>query len=649
MTPSSAQDRYWHFLLDRVSLQRAAHLVADDSRHDFQESYIDRQVFTHYRDQIIVEIIDALTTGRYLPGPAVPANIPKSEFSERPGSLLPYRDRIVVQAIAMIIAPIADEFLSDNVWSWRVKDEIKGKTPDQIRTGLFKESDISDFPFLKRKSIKKYVDEFEPWYALWPKFEELTSDALQSGDYKWMLVSDISGYFENIQLDMLRDLLISNLPGANNTVNLLMDHLHAWSRRTYEGTPVKRGIPQGNSVSSFLGNIFLKPVDDHFEYNFAGDVKYFRYMDDIRILAKDKRTAVDAALALEEQIRLCQLNLQSSKTKILTATDAMKQITDKRLERLDDLKELMLAKKIAKPEALALLDDIYKSKGSWKNTKALRQKPAEGLNLRALRRWAQLHYDLGSSIPVDRMVDEALANPDYKITRELLKIGRRFPGKKTACQRVSNFITDNLATFEYHEAELIRAIRYFHHLPEELYARALRNVLAQEVDPYVRVQSARLMAKLPDIEFDADLIVKSCLRSPDMRVVTAGVMSASLDDAQSVSAHLRAFAGHSAHDVLRLAQYIRALRRETGPRTRLLDFVFGTPSMVAQRVYDYASFLRFISTGSADASEDIISRCESVMSARYTAAEMKVFLRFLRNRARANLSWLAKGNHGRDD
>lgn len=643
------QDRYWSFLTDRRTLQRAAHLVADDSRNDFQESYLDRQIFTHYRDQIISEIIDALSTGRYLPHPATPANIPKSEFSERPGSLLPYRDRIVVQAITMIIAPIADELLSENVWSWRVKDEIKGKTPDQIKTGLFKESDISDFPFLKKRSIKKYVDEFEPWYALWPKFEELTTDALRDGRYKWMLVSDISGYFENIQIDMLRDLLISNIPGANNTINLLIDHLRAWSSRTYEGAPIKRGIPQGNSVSSFLGNIFLKPVDDHFDFHFGEEVKYFRYMDDIRILAETRETAVNAALALEGQIRLCQLNLQSSKTKLLTATDALKLITDQRLDRLDELKASMNERSIEKTAALNVLEDIYKSRGTWKGTKSIKNRPADGLNLRILRRWAQAHYELGSSLPVDRMVDEALGNPDYKVTRELLKIGRRFPGKHGAALKIAAFITSGSAAFDHHEAELLRALRYFHRLPDAAADRAIRNLLAQEADPYVRVQSARLIAKIPEDLEDADRMVVSCLKSPDIRVITAGVMAASFDDAASVSLRLRQFSGHSAHDVLRLTQYIRALRRESKPREDLLGFIFTTPSATAQRVYDYAAFLRFIACGSADASEAIIARCETALAGRFIASELRLFLTFLRNKARSNLSWLAKGNQGRDD
>jgi hypothetical protein len=45
---------------------------------------------------------------------------------------------------------------------------------------------------------------------------------------------------------------------------------------------IKKGIPRGSSMSSLLGAFYLMELDQKME---KLDVKYFRYMDDILILA----------------------------------------------------------------------------------------------------------------------------------------------------------------------------------------------------------------------------------------------------------------------------------------------------------------------------------------------------------------------------
>jgi hypothetical protein len=647
---SQLQDKYWQFLTDRRVLQRAAHLVGSDSRNDFEDSYLERQIFSHYRDEIITDIIHSLNSGRYLPQPATPVSIPKSELSRRPGLQLPYRDRIVLQAILMIVAPLVDEQLSENVWSWRVKEELKGKTPIEIgKRGLFSESDIGDFPFLKRKTIRTYIEEFEPWYALWPQFDERTRVALVDEDYKYMLFSDIAGYFENISLPILRDLLFKLLPDAPNTINLLMAHLYAWCRPAYDGSSTQRGIPQGNAISSFLGNIFLKPVDDFFDFHLdKSRILYFRYMDDIRILAKTREEARQAALALEEQIRSCQLNLQTSKTKLVSADDAMKMITDRRLIKLDGLLPRYKERKLTRERLLIELQEVARDRGDSRDARSIRgTKPLDGLNLRVLRRWAATHYEAKSAVPVARVATEALHNPNYKVTRELLRIGRRFPNRRNIAQAVSRFICARRPSFEYHEAELLRALRHFHMLPEEIFEHAERNANGSEYDPYVRVQSVLLLLRRRGELDAADLLVSNCLKSPDSRVILAGVLAVALNGPQAVAGHLRRLAAHASHDVTKLVQYVRALRREHQPREALLQFVFGTPDTIAERVYTYAAFLRFISTGDAKGSRRLMEVVEPEIQNRYTNAELRRFLRFLKTKAEENLFFLA-GHHERD-
>lgn len=626
------QDRYWKFLTDENILRRAAHLVGVDSRHDFRESYIDRQIFSYYREDIVRDIIQSLESGQYQPHPITYVNIPKSDLAERPGTMIAFRDRVVIQAIIMIIAPLADEHLSENVWSWRVKPELRGKTPDVVsERGIFGETDVSSFPFLKRKTINTYIEEFEPWYALWPDFDRKSREALSMSEYNFMLFSDIAGYFENISLPMLRDLLYRVVPESPNTVNLLMRHMSAWCRPAYDGSATLRGIPQGNAVSSFLGNLFLKPVDDYFHATFDEDeVRYFRYMDDVRIITRTREFARHAAIALEHQIRLCQLNLQSAKTKLLTAREAEAAISDVRLDELDTILPRYRAKSLSRPEALRKLGVIYRDAGSSIDAKPISSRaPLEGLNLRTLRRWAATHYEMGSDAPATRIVSEALANPSYKVTRELLRLARRAPQNSSASLRAARFIVSGGSKFEYHEAELIRACRYFHYVPASLFDHARRIAMGSEHDPYSRFESILLLLRHPGYLSESSKLVAACMATPDTHVKIAGVLSSSMGSAAEVSHHLKEFSTNGSHEVVKMVQYVRALRHEENHRNDLLSFVFGTEEMISHRVYDYAAFLRFIATGDVGSRTSLISHCRETMKSKFLHKRFRGFLRFL--------------------
>jgi hypothetical protein len=168
----------------------------------------------------------------------------------------------------MCLAPKLDMHLASGVWSWRVKKGLRGRGTEAIgRRGIFRETDIAEFPFLKRKTVRKYIEPFDPWYALWPVFDRVSRATLANPRFQYMVVSDIAAYFENIELGLLHGLLQRYEPEAPETINLLMRHLRVWSGFAFDGSQILRGIPQGNSVSSFLGNFFLKPVDDFFRRN----------------------------------------------------------------------------------------------------------------------------------------------------------------------------------------------------------------------------------------------------------------------------------------------------------------------------------------------------------------------------------------------
>jgi hypothetical protein len=95
--------------------------------------------------------------------------------------------------------------------------------------------------------------------------------------FKFLVVTDIAAYFENIQLPILRDVLLRIFPQDQKIVNFLISVLEYWCPHTNQHRTFHRGIPQGTQISSFLGNLFLMPLDAVME-SFCAEhpAKYFR-------------------------------------------------------------------------------------------------------------------------------------------------------------------------------------------------------------------------------------------------------------------------------------------------------------------------------------------------------------------------------------
>jgi hypothetical protein len=73
-----------------------------------------------------------------------------------------------------------------------------------------------------------------------------------------------------------------------------------------------QGLCTGNSTEGFFANVYLKGIDQ--EMALLESIDFGRYNDDMRIFAKDRPTAKQAMLALQERLLTKALNLNSSKT-----------------------------------------------------------------------------------------------------------------------------------------------------------------------------------------------------------------------------------------------------------------------------------------------------------------------------------------------
>jgi Reverse transcriptase (RNA-dependent DNA polymerase). len=485
-------DQLWKKATEIKSLEAAWHLTRSELRSDFFLDFYYQQAFANFLAPQITELHRVLRAGTYSPRSLRPVPVPKGPLSTRPGSTIPLRDRVILWSIVRTIAASVYATLHTSVYSYTLKENPK-------QGELFREGDVLSLPFLKKKDISAELDPFEAWYDLWPDFEERTKEVIGIG-YKYLVVSDVAAYFENINLDILFDQLMGHLKSEPQICNFLHDIFRAWTTRTHTGTKAQRGIPQGSNVCSFFGNVYLMPVDDAFgTFMEANDCVYIRYMDDIRIFCKDATVARKAAFLLEQQTRSLHLNLQTAKTKILEEKASDKQITNHLFDdRIDDLVALRetLEKKGVEPQAArATLLKIAKRTPVNPESKRLYRlrTPSNDLTSRALRMWMNLSLELDDPTFIETLLVHVRTNPDQRVSKVFINTCKNFPRHGSLGKNIVSFLGSDQNIHSQQESELIRAARYLSAVPDELWKRALTHVRDASPTFSLRVQSLLLL------------------------------------------------------------------------------------------------------------------------------------------------------------
>ncbi len=259
---------------DPKNLGLALNFAKDSAKKFFIPDFFRHQDFVHNSKRLLHDISIRLQNNEYSPHSILSVDIPKSGLTTRPGSIIEFADLVVLFSIICSLIEELDAKLPDNVYSFRLNP--KYKEPDQ---SLLVDRDIPLLPIEKRKEIKR----FEEWYEAWPEFDSETKKIIETGDYNFLVISDITSYYENINHDALRNILES-VPGKRPQINLLMEFLREWTIPMPDGYKIHRGIPQGNDISSFLGNIFLLPLDKELvKLEREDGLKHIGYLDDVTI------------------------------------------------------------------------------------------------------------------------------------------------------------------------------------------------------------------------------------------------------------------------------------------------------------------------------------------------------------------------------
>lgn len=232
----------------------------------------------------VTSLRDAIASGTYRPAPMEVCDVPKSGGAIRPGSILQLRDAVVYSACV--------DAAYQSIYS-----RIYGTGP------------LRDFAYRLRDPNDRdgwFLDQFTGW----KDFDRASIGRIQDGA-QWVVLADIAGYFEHIDLSQL----FSDLRAAgvdDLVLRQLSDLLNAWQ-------VAARGIPQGQSPSDVLGKLYLASVDDNLT---ASGFDHVRYVDDIRVFCKDIASARKAILVLSSLLRARGLSLQAAKLQIMRADKA---------------------------------------------------------------------------------------------------------------------------------------------------------------------------------------------------------------------------------------------------------------------------------------------------------------------------------------
>src|ERR1051325_12096321 len=208
------------------------HLAHGDSRDDFATDPLGYADYAFMKDNRFRFITEQIRDQHYRFSRLTDIDIPKSGLSVRPGNVLPIEESSILHAIVYLIAPKIDRHLHKSVYSYRLAKDWKQRA--RKADSLFRHADVANIPFLKRKTLAAINIE-EQWYDAWPEFDAESVRAVKKKGFTHLPKTDITAYFENIELSTLASMLNNFLPTHPAIINFFTQILHYWPRHTRSG------------------------------------------------------------------------------------------------------------------------------------------------------------------------------------------------------------------------------------------------------------------------------------------------------------------------------------------------------------------------------------------------------------------------------
>lgn len=228
-------------------------------------------------DERLLDLQDRVHRGSYHPQPVRRVHVPKGNGKTRPIGIPALEDKIVQQAVRMVLEPIYEAEFVGFSYGFRPK-----------RAG----HDALD---ALAEAIQRKVN--------------------------WVLDADIRSFFDTIDHRCLQR-LIEHRIGDSRMVRLLMKWVNAGVMEEGKLHAVEAGTPQGGIISPLLANIYLHYVLDLWVLSWRrtearGAMYVVRYADDFVMGFQKEEDAVRMRKAVAERLGDYGLELHPDKTRVI--------------------------------------------------------------------------------------------------------------------------------------------------------------------------------------------------------------------------------------------------------------------------------------------------------------------------------------------
>jgi group II intron reverse transcriptase/maturase len=241
---------------------------------------IDGQTWSSYGQNLdakLLDLQDRIHRGSYHPQPVRRVHIPKADGSKRPLGIPALEDKIVQQAVRMLLEPIYEaQFLGFS------------------------------YGFRPGRSQHDALDAV--YVALHAKVN-------------WVLDADIHAFFDNVDHGWMQR-FIEHRISDKRLMRLLMKWLHAGVMEDGKLYDTEQGTPQGGIISPLLANVYLHYAVDVWAQNWRqkqarGQMYVVRYADDLVMGFQYESDARAMQAALAERLAKFGLKLHPTKTRVM--------------------------------------------------------------------------------------------------------------------------------------------------------------------------------------------------------------------------------------------------------------------------------------------------------------------------------------------
>lgn len=228
-------------------------------------------------DERLQDLENRIHRGSYHPQPVRRVYIPKGKGRVRPLGIPALEDKVVQQAVRMVLEPIYETMFMGFSYGFR-----PGRSPHRALDAL-------------AVALERKVN--------------------------WVLDVDIREFFDSVDHSWMKRFLEHRI-ADQRLVRLLMKWLRAGVMEDFVLREVKEGTPQGGIISPLLANIYLHYALDLWAHDWRkkharGDVYIVRYADDVVFALKNDRDVSALRDALAERLSRFGLELHPEKTRSL--------------------------------------------------------------------------------------------------------------------------------------------------------------------------------------------------------------------------------------------------------------------------------------------------------------------------------------------